>query len=204
MNIAYLKKFGTKETGVAPYDGWTGNQNQNLYGKDLTRAIRQDLQKVLCEGANPLKKSDISIRQGRGGYTTSLYIAIKTDRHSDIIATDEEIKERVVDSVRRGERYWVGKTFNIHYDTYRAMPDEEQRQIEQDTADAVLASIKGDIHINNYHIDKEEILSDFGKQVFRACGQVVDAYNSDHSDMMSDYFDRGIYDNYELRIKESK
>lgn len=204
MNTVYLKKFGTKETGTAPYDGWTGNQNQNLYGKELTKAIRQDLQTVLCEGADPLKKSDVSVRQGRGGYTTSLYITIKTDRYSDIIATDKEIRERVIDSVRCGQRNWVGKTFNIHQDNYRAMSDEEQRQVEQDTADAVLASIKGDININHYHIDKEEILSDYGKQVFEACEQVVNAYNSDHSDMMSDYFDRGIYDNYELRVKESE
>lgn len=202
MNTVYLKKFGVRETGTAPYDGWTGNQNQNLYGNELTRAIRQDLQKVLCEGERPLKKSDISIRQGRGGYTTSLYITIKTDRHGDIMATDEEIRQRVIDSVRHGERRWVGATFNMYYDLYRAKSDEEQRQIENDTADAVLASIKGDININHYHIDDEEILSDFGKQVFKACEQVVDAYNSDHSDIMTDYFDRGIYDNYELRIKE--
>lgn len=202
MNTAYLKKFGVHETGIAPYDGWTGNQNQNLYGKDLTKAIRQDLQRVLCEGERPLKKSDISIRQGRGGYTTSLYITIKTDRHGDIIATDEEIRERVVDSTRRGRRNWVGKNFNIHQDNYRALSDEERRQVENDTADMVLASIKGDMSISHYHIDEEEVLSDFGKQVFKACDQVVSAYNSDHSDAMSDYFDRGIYDNYELRIKE--
>lgn len=202
MNTAYLKRFGVRETGTAPYDGWTGNQNQNLYGNDLTRAIRQDLQKVLCEGERPLKKSDISIRQGRGGYTTSLYITIKTDRHGDIMATDEEVRERVIDSVRRGERSWVGAKFNMHRDGYRTMSDEEQRQIENDTADAVLASIKGDMNINHYHIDDQEILSDFGKQVFKACQRVVDAYNSDHSDIMTDYFDRGIYDNYELRVKE--
>lgn len=203
MNKAYLAKFGVKETGVAPYDGWTGNQNQNLYGKELTKAIRQDLQKVLCEGERPLKKSDISISQGRGGYTTSIYVTIKTDRHSDLVATDSEIKERVIDSMRRGERSWVGATFGIYRDNYRAMPYEEQQQVENDTADAVLASIKGDMHINNYFINKEEILSDFGKQVFQACKQVVDAYNSDHSDAMTDYFDRGIYDNYQLRIKEA-
>lgn len=201
MNTVYLKKFGVHETGTAPYDGWTGNQNQNLYGNDLTKAIRQDLQKVLCEGERPLRKSDVSVRQGRGGYTTSLYIMIKTDRHGDIIATDEEIRERVIDSVRHGERNWVGATFNMYRDLYRSKSDEEQRQIENDTADAVLASIKGDISINHYHIDRQEILSDFGKQVFKACEQVVDAYNSDHSDIMTDYFDRGIYDNYELRIK---
>lgn len=202
MNTVYLKKFGVRETGVAPYDGWTGNQNQNLYGKELTKAIRQDLQKVLCEGDRPLKKSEVSIRQGRGGYTTSLYITITADRHSDLIATDKEIGERVIDNMRHGERHWVGKTFNIYYDNYRAMPDEEQRQVEQDTADTVIAGIKGDININHYHIDREEILSDYGKQVFKACEQVVNAYNSDHSDIMTDYFDRGIYDNYNLRVKE--
>ena len=202
MNTTYLKKFGVRETGVAPYDGWTGNQNQNLYGKELTKAIRQDLQKVLCEGDRPLKKSEVSVRQGRGGYTTRLYITITADRHSDLIATDEEIRERVIDNVRRGERHWLGKTFNIHYDTYRVMPDEEQRQVEQDTADKVIAGIKGDMSISHYHIDREEILSDYGRQVFKACEQVVSAYNSDHSDIMTDYFDRGIYDNYNLRVKE--
>ena len=119
-----------------------------------------------------------------------------------MIATDKEIRERVIDSVRRGERNWVGATFNIYQENYRAKSDEERQQIENDTANAVLASIKGDIHINHYHIDREEILSDFGKQVFKACEQVMDAYNSDHSDIMTDYFDRGIYDNYELKIKE--
>ena len=202
MNTTYLKRFGVRKTGVAPYDGWTGNQNQNLYGKDLTKAIRQDLQKVLCDGERPLKKSDISVRQGRGGYTTSLYITIKTERHSDLIATDKEIRERVIDSVRHGERSWVGATFNIYRENYRAMSDEEQRQVENDTADAVLTGIKGGIHINEHYIDREEILSDFGKQVFKACEQVVDGYNSDHSDIMTDYFDRGIYDNYELKVKE--
>lgn len=201
MNTTYLKKFGVRETGVAPYDGWTGNQNQNLYGKDLSRAIRVDLQKVLCEGEKPLKKSDISVRLGRGGYTTSLYVTIKTDRHSNLIATDEEIRERVIDSTRRGRRHWVGKSFGIHYDTYRSKPDEEQRQIEEDTVDAVLNYIKGGLTVNRYHIDEEEYLSDFGKEVFKACEQVVDGYNSDHSDIMSDYFDRGIYDNYTLEIK---
>lgn len=203
MNTTYLKNFTVQETGIAPYNGWTGNQNQNLYGKELTKAIRQDLQRVLCEGEKPLKKSDISIRQGRGGYTTSLYITIKTDRHSDIMATDKEIKERVIDSVRRGRRNWVGKTYSTHRDVYRSKSEEEQQQIEDDTASAVLGGIKGDISINHYHLDKEEILSDYGKQVFKACEQVVNAYNSDHSDIMSDYFDRGIYDNYELRIKEN-
>lgn len=202
MNYTYLKKFGVRETGTAPYEGWTGNQNQNLYGKDLTRAIRQDLQKVLCEGERPLKKSDVSVRQGRGGYTTSLYITIKADRHSDLIATDKQIKERVVENMRRGRMTWVGATFNIYHENYRAMSDEEQRQIEDDTAKAMLDRIKGDMNINNYHIDEEEILSDYGKEVFKACAQVVSAYNSDHSDIMTDYFDRGIYDSYELRIKE--
>ncbi|MCR5700194.1 MAG: hypothetical protein K6G49_02060 [Candidatus Saccharibacteria bacterium] len=200
MNTTYLKKFGVKATGTAPYDGWTGNQNQNLYGKELTQAIRQDLQKVLCEGERPLKKSGISVRKGRGGYTTSLYITVKADRHSDIIATDEEIRGRVIDSMRHGRRNWVGATFGIYWEDYRSRPDEEQRQIENETADAVLASIKGDVNISSYHIDKEEILSDFGKQVFKACKQVVNAYNSDHSDIMTDYFDRGIYDNYGLRV----
>lgn len=202
MNITYLKKFGVRETGVAPYDGWTGNQNQNLYGKELTKAIRQDLQKVLCEGGRPLKKPEVSVRQGRGGYITSLYITITADRHGDLIATDEEIRERVIDRMRHGERRWVGKTYNIYYDNYRAMSDEEQRQIEQDTADTVIAGVKGDIDINEYFIDKEEILSDYGKQVFKACKQVVNAYNSDHSDIETDYFDRGIYDYYNLRVKE--
>lgn len=203
MNTTYLKKFAVYETGTAPYDGWTGNQNQNLYGKELTKAIRQDLQKVLCEGERPLKKSDISVRQGRGGYTTSLYITIKTDRHGDLIATDEEIKERVIDNMRCGRMNWVGATFNIYHENYRAKPDEEQRQIEDETANAILDRIKGDMSINHYHIDREEILSDYGKQVFRACEQVVNAYNSDHSDVMTDYFDRGIYDNYVLRVKEN-
>ena len=202
MNTTYLKKFGVHKTGTAPYDGWTGNQNQNLYGKELTRAIRQDLQKVLCEGEKPLKKSDISVRQGHGGYTTSLYITIKTDRHSDLIATDEQIKERVIDNIRCGHMRWVGATFNVHHENYRAMSEEEQRQIENDTANAIIDGIKGDININHYHIDKEKILSEYGKEVFKACDQVVSAYNSDHSDIMSDYFDRGIYDSYGLRIKE--
>lgn len=202
MNTTYLKKFTIHETGVAPYDGWTGNQDQNLYGKELTKAIRQDLQKVLCEGERPLKKSDISVRQGRGGYTTALYITIKNDRHGDLIATDEEIRERVIDNMRHGRMSWVGATFGIYHDNYRAMSDEEQRQIENDTANAILDGIKGDTSINNYHIDKEVILSDYGKQVFNACIQVVNAYNSDHSDMMTDYFDRGIYDNYILRVRE--
>lgn len=203
MNTIYLEKFGVHETGTAPYNGWTGNQNQHLYGKNLTRAIREDLQKVLCEGERPLKKSDVSVRRGRGGYTTSLYITIKADRHSNIIATDEEIRGRVIDNMRRGRMNWVGATFGIYYDDYRAKSDEEQRQIEDDTANAVLANIKGDMNINQYHLDREEVLSDYGKEVFKACEQVVNAYNSDHSDAMSDYFDRGIYDSYELRVKES-
>lgn len=200
MNKAYLAKFGVKKTGTAPYDGWTGNQNQNLYGKDLTKAIREDLQKVLCEGEGALKKSQVSIRQGRGGYTTSLYITISVDKNSPILATTQEIKDRVIDQVRRGRRSWIGEKFNVYRDAYFQADPEKQRELENETAEAMLARLKGELDINHYHIDEEEYLSEFGKEVFKACDQVVSGYNSDHSDSMTDYFDRGIYDNYCLKI----
>jgi hypothetical protein len=56
-----------------------------------------------------------------------------------------------------------------------------------------------DLNINQFHIDKEEMLNDEGKKIVNAANQVINAFNSDDSNAMVDYFDVNFY--YDINIK---
>lgn len=203
MNLQALKNYTTKEGDGDGYGGWDGNHACSLYGKELTKAIREALQSVLCSGANPLKKSDILVSRGRGGYTPSLYVKIRANG-TGILASESRMIENIKEQVRHGKMYWVGDRMNISRDKYMMESQEEREKIESATAQTLLDEIKRyqerktSKTINKYYVDESWELSEFGKEVFKACAQVVSAFNYDHSDMMTDYFSRGIYDNYEI------
>lgn len=59
-------------------------------------------------------------------------------------------------------------------------------------------SVMGDMQINNYYINENSKLSDFGKQTMIQVNEIVRNYHRDDSDIMTDYFNCNFY--YHLRI----
>lgn len=51
----------------------------------------------------------------------------------------------------------------------------------------------GNISVNQFHIQNNFELSEYGKELFEYVKELADSFNYDDSDSMTDYFDTGFY-----------
>ena len=81
------------------------------------------------------------------------------------------------------------------------MDDNQKRMAEEETAE-IQAKWQYDIDhidINQYHIDKENMLNEDGKELVSVANRVIKAYNYDDSNAQVDYFDTNFY--YTIRVE---
>lgn len=172
----YKKKI--LQDGAEPYTGWTGT-NHKYFGSDA------ELKKaILAE----LKKNGIqATARQRGTYITVITFTVKvpeefTETETEYIGA--EMKNRF-----NHRYYWltpVGGT--IRNDDFLNLPEDERNTVKEYTFK------------REYQRAVEEMNGDFIKPEFReAVKAIVNSFNADHSDTMTDYFDRAIYDNYKWK-----
>lgn len=201
MNTTLLKQFYTVAS-----DGYMGaikttGSKSTVYLRDaeLSKQIRQALQEVL---APELSKSDVRVRKESYSMGRTIHITLRLDKNK-YAPTREEFKQIVVDNVKRHRYNWIqnGDGKDVFHDTYWSMTEDEKRKAEQATAEqqAIWNYDRDTVDINHYHIDKEDMLTEDGKEIVRVANQVINAFNYDDSNSQVDYFDTNFY--YDLKVE---
>lgn len=173
------------------YEGWSGSKTWTD-GNDLKKKILTDCKKAGIKA---------TIRQRRGGWTTAITTTLYIKR-SEIKSYDEFMQNKTtwdIVSLCDWNNYTTpeGKIDMI----YGAKIDQNDKalidnilhttyQVYVDGLDNSESSIK-------YHKD---ILKDTAYQRASALEAIVREYNHDNSDSQTDYFDRGIYDYYSIKV----
>ena len=157
------------------------------------------MQEVL---APELSKSDVKVRKESYSMGRTIHITLRLDK-SKYAPTRDEYKKLIVDNVKRDKYTWLrtedGK--DIFHEAYRSMTEDDKRKVEQATAEqqAVWNYDRDTTGINQYHIDKEEMLTEDGKKIVEVANRVIKAFNYDDSNAQVDYFDTNFY--YELKVE---
>ena len=201
MNTTLLKEYTT--TASDGYMGaikTTGSKSQvYLRDAELSKQIRQALQGVL---APELSKSDVRVRKESYSMGRSIHITLRLDKNK-YAPTRDEYKAIVIENVKRQRYNWIqnGDGKDVFHEVYWGMTDEEKRKAEQATAEqeAIWNYDRDTTDINQYHIDKEDMLTEDGKKIVEVANQVIKAFNYDDSNAQVDYFDTNFY--YNLKVE---
>ena len=203
MNTTLLKEYTTVASdGYLGAIKTTGSKSQVYLGDaELSKQIRQALQTVL---APELSKSDVRVRKESYSMGRSIHITLRLDK-SKYAPTRDEYKQIVIENVKRQRYNWIqnGDGKDVFHEAYWGMTDEEKRKAEQATAEqqAIWNYDRDTVDINHYHIDKEDMLTEDGKEIVRAANQVIRAFNYDDSNAQVDYFDTNFYYNLNVEWK---
>lgn len=167
-------QYTFRETGEGMYAGWTGCncEGLNLTGQKLKKAILAELKK------NGIRAT---ARSGRG-YTDSFTFTIRVPQECRL-SLEEYIE---IEQHKTSGRFWYRDATNgkdIHRDALWDLPEEERERIirEQLTMEYNRAGV----------VPVDEFI--------KLVHAIVNSFNSDHSNGMVDYFDRGFYDWYEWK-----
>ena len=201
MNTTLLEQFYTVASdGYMGATKTTGSKSA-VYLRDavLSKEIRKALQDVL---APELSKSDVRVRKESYSMGRSIHITLRLDKNKYAPSRDE-YKQIVVENVKRQRYNWIqnGEGKEVFHEAYWGMSDEEKRKAEQATAEqrAIWDYDRDTVDINQYHIDKEDMLTDDGKKIIEVANQVIKAFNYDDSNAQVDYFDTNFY--YSLKVE---
>ena len=201
MNTTLLKDYTT--TASDGYIGaikTTGSKSQVYLGDaELSKQIRQALQGVL---APELSKSDVRVRKESYSMGRTIHITLRLDKNK-YAPTRDEYKQIVIENVKRQRYNWIqnGDGKEVFHEAYWGMTEDEKRKAEQATAEqrAIWDWNRDTVDINHYHIDKEDMLTEDGKEIVRVANRVIKAFNYDDSNAQVDYFDTNFY--YNLKVE---
>lgn len=203
MNTTLLKQFYTVASdGYMGATKTTGSKSV-VYLRDavLSKEIRKALQDVLTP---ELSKSDVRVRKESYSMGRTIHIALRLDKNK-YAPTRDEYKQIVVENIKRQRYNWIqnGDGKEVFHEAYWGMTDEEKRKAEQATAEqrAIWDWNRDTVDINQYHIDKEDMLNDDGKEIVRVANQVIKAFNYDDNNSQVDYFDTNFYYNLNVEWK---
>lgn len=203
MNTTLLKEYTTVASdGYLGAIKTTGSKSQVYLGDaELSKQIRQALQAVL---APELSKSDVRVRKESYSMGRSIHITLRLDK-SKYAPTRDEFKQIVIENIKRQRYNWIqnGDGKEVFHEAYWGMTDEEKRKAEQATAEqqAIWNYNRDTVDINQYHIDKEDMLNEDGKEIVKVANQVIKAFNYNDSNSMVDYFDTNFYYNLNVEWK---
>lgn len=183
-----------EEQATVVTDGYMGGgavygskSNRNLYGTDLSKAIRADIKSA------GIKNTFVRCETYSGGQ--HLYITIKTTTE-DVINRDEFIQQYEI----KGGSPWIevrneeGRISTIHIDQYCNMTRDEQEEIRINAAKlSYYKEIESEYDINHYHLDKYHGFSEAGMKKLETILNIVESYRYDNSNPMVDYFDTNFY-----------
>lgn len=201
MNTTLLKQYFTVASdGYMGATKTTGSKSA-VYLRDavLSKEIRKALQDVL---APELSKSDVRVRKESYSMGRSIHITLRLDKNK-YAPTRDEYKQIVVENIKRQRYNWIqnGDGKEVFHEAYWGMTEDEKRKVEQATAEqqAIWNYDRDTTDINQYHIDKEDMLTDDGKKIVEVANQVIKAFNYDDSNAQVDYFDTNFY--YNLKVE---
>lgn len=201
MNTTLLKEYTTEASdGYMGAIKTTGSKSRVYLGDaELSKQIRQALQQVL---APELSKSDVRVRKESYSMGRAIHVTLRLDKNK-YAPTRDEFKQIVIENIKRQRYNWIqnGDGKEVFHEAYWGMTEDEKRKAEQATAEqqAIWNYNRDTVDINQYHIDKEDMLNDDGKEIVRVANQVIKAFNYDDSNSMVDYFDTNFY--YNLKVE---
>lgn len=171
------------------------NLKKTCYGSDFAKVLRQELKNRGIKG--------VTIRSNRAGYSDSYTVTITTT--NDDYRSIEEVKERVNLNSEFLTAFDRGIFYNNSWHYYKEL--EAMTAGEKETAfySWLTQTYYKVTSINHYHASRENYAM-FTKQAFdriTAIIKIVNAYNYDNSDLMSDYFDVGFYLDVDIKQPES-
>lgn len=156
--------------------------------EELVAKIKADFK------ANGIKAT---IRRKRGGWTTSLIINITT--------TEKDFKpfDLYAQEYKPARRLWADGNRLISYQEWAYMEDEEkQERIRQfDMKKNYQVCREEHYQLNHYNVSWYKELTDECRNRIQKAIDICNSYNYDNSDAMTDYFDVGFYQHFELRNK---
>lgn len=177
ITAEYNKKV--VEDGTAPYTGWTGtNRKAGATDAELKTAILAELKKNGIQA---------TARQ-RGTYITALTFTVKVPKEFQVTET-EYIETEMKKRFNRRYFWMVPDGDTIRNDELYNLPMDEINAIKTYT-------FKREYQRAIENKDGETVKPEY----IEAVKAIVKSFNADHSDTMTDYFDRAIYDNYKWKI----
>ena len=159
-------------------NGWKGvNSDLKLSIKEIAQLIKKQLK---------LKFPDATFSVTTEGncYYSGLNINLMKDSKNPFNSFENAIKEAEKNSssgIIANPENWVG------------LQDWEIEQSEMRKAELKQRLESGNISINQFQIQNDFELSEYGKKVFEYVKDLADSFNYDDSDSMTDYFDTGFY-----------
>ena len=187
----------TAREGYMGAIAWDGNNSHKfLYGADLTKALRDAFKKCNIKG--------VTVRAKTYSGGQSIYVTI-CPKDGDLVSVDEYANACTLEDF--GHSAWMQDPENgwksILTEEVWKMPEEEQRRLITANAKSRYESITGGSRDVGRGIDEEKIFTDQFKARLHAIKKIVNSFNYDDSNSMVDYFDRGFYDHYNLKKKET-
>ena len=196
---AYKVSYGTGTNGAG---SWEGNlSNQHLYGAELSKAIRTELKKCGIKGVT------VSSETYTGGQR--IYIKIRPTE-ADFVPLDEYVQAGMepINFYQFGNQIAKEDGSFIDPEDCYSLPDKERYALHKkcliDRYNRYFEPDKYGVSLSE-RIPKwyEKIFSKEFLERFQAIVNVVNAFNHDDSDSMTDYFDRGFYEWYTLMPRKA-
>lgn len=174
ITAEYNKKVVKDDTG------WTGTTHK-YYGSDaeLKKAILAELNKNGIQA---------TARQ-HGTYITALTFTVKVPKEFQFTET-EYIESEMKKRFNRRYFWMIPDGDTIRNDELYNLPMDEINAIKEYTFKREYQSAINDK-------DGETVVKPEYIETVKA---IVNSFNADHSDIMADYFDRAIYDDYKWKI----
>ena len=188
------EKYGVEkmENGYT-FSAWQGtNSHKFLYGSELAKAIRQAFKECKIKGCT------VSSKTYSGGQSITISI---TPKQSDFIpyAVFENKCFECINYMRFGDWLYDENNKAYHYDVVYSLPQEQAHHLYKLAIKRHYQRYIEGCTLNEYHFEKLEVFTEEFKKKLLDIRQVVLSFNHDDSDCMTDYFDRGFYEHYNLK-----
>lgn len=158
--------------------GWEGvNSNKHLAITEIAKIIKKELKRVF-------PTATFSVTTEGNCYYNGLNIALIKDNQDPLNDYETAVKEASKSTSTR---------IIEDYDKWVGLSDSDIWESEQRKKELKSRLEHKHITINQYHIDSDFELSEYGKKIFKFVKDLCDSFNYDDSDSMTDYFDCGFY-----------
>ena len=180
-----------EEPAAVITDGYLGGgavygskSRMGLYGKDLKKAIAEDIKKAGIKGVT------LSMRYG-----SNPVAKIKTTA-DDLISLDEFKKVFEINSIG----CWVdyldeeGNHKSIHLEQLQVLDYEEKQKIFNSAAElAYRREALKECTLNEFHLDKYKVFTSECMERIKKISNIISSYRYDESNSMVDYFNTNFY-----------
>jgi hypothetical protein len=182
--------------GGGLYDGWEGGNHCNW---NTTKELKEQLKAAFKKCG--LK---VTIREGGGTWTTSLYFTWTISRSKDIVSFSTYCEKH--QNAHMSVYGWVsyldenGDFRQISDDQYYKIKSENPDEAEKIRIGFMKYEYQREIKHDAGRLDALDALTDEAEQRRQLLKKIITSYNRDCSNSMVDYFDRAFYDHYSLKV----